>query len=114
MSSLHIDPSLVVLVVLTGLGALVAFRSGARSGYKVARHIPAHPAGHQDGRQPGPGAGHRRGDRRGAVGRGESHYRPSRLGVVSGVPALFAGAAIARLFSVTELLHAPERKRGRR
>jgi hypothetical protein len=38
---------------------------------------------------------------------------PRAWGVAFGVPALFAGAAIARMFSVTELVHAPERK-GRR
>jgi hypothetical protein len=39
---------------------------------------------------------------------------PRAWGVVLGVPALFAGAAIARMFSVTELVHVPERRGGRR
>jgi hypothetical protein len=34
--------------------------------------------------------------------------------VALGVPALFAGAAIARMFSVTEIIHPPTRKRDRR
>ena len=37
MTSAHVDPVLVVLVALAGLGALTAFRSGARSAYKIAR-----------------------------------------------------------------------------
>jgi hypothetical protein len=39
---------------------------------------------------------------------------PRAWGVVFGVPALFAGAAIVRLFSVTELVYGPERKGDRR
>jgi hypothetical protein len=38
MTGAHVDPLLVVLIALAGLGALVAFRSGARSAYKIARH----------------------------------------------------------------------------
>jgi hypothetical protein len=40
---------------------------------------------------------------------------PRAWGVALGVPALFAGTAIARMFSVTELAHTqPSRKGGRR
>jgi hypothetical protein len=39
---------------------------------------------------------------------------PRAWGVALGVPALFAGAAIARMFSVTEILHTTDRKGGRR
>lgn len=39
---------------------------------------------------------------------------PRAWGVVLGVPALFAGSAIARMFSVTEILHAPGGQGGRR
>jgi hypothetical protein len=39
---------------------------------------------------------------------------PRAWGVALGVPALFAGAAIARLFSVTEIIADPTRHRGRR
>lgn len=111
MSASHIDPLLVVLVALGGLGALVAFRSGARSGYKVARHSQ------QVTRMGGNPA---RAVATSVVIIGVQWAvlsfttDPRAWGVVLGVPALFAGAAIARMFSVTELIHAPERKRGRR
>jgi hypothetical protein len=36
---------------------------------------------------------------------------PRAWGVALGVPALFAGSAIARMFSVTELLHQPTHHR---
>jgi hypothetical protein len=36
---------------------------------------------------------------------------PRAWGVALGVPALFAGAAIARLFSVTEIIHHPTHRR---
>jgi hypothetical protein len=39
---------------------------------------------------------------------------PRAWGVALGVPALFAGAAIARLFPVTEIIHTPPQRRGRR
>jgi hypothetical protein len=35
-------------------------------------------------------------------------------GVSLGIPALFTGAAIARMFSVTEIIHPPTHKRDRR
>jgi len=34
--------------------------------------------------------------------------------VALGIPGLFAGAAIARMFSVTEIIYSPAQKRGRR
>jgi hypothetical protein len=39
---------------------------------------------------------------------------PRAWAVALGVPALFAGASIARMFSVTEIIHPPAQKRGRR
>jgi hypothetical protein len=39
---------------------------------------------------------------------------PRAWGVALGVPALFAGAAVARMFSVTEVLRSTDRKGGRR
>ena len=39
---------------------------------------------------------------------------PRAWGVALGVPALFAGSAIARMFAVTELLHDPYSSRGHR
>lgn len=111
MTSLHIDPLLVVLVALSGLGALVAFRSGARSGYKVARHT-------QQVTRMGGNLGRALGTAMVILGVQWSVVSlttdPRAWGVVLGLPALFAGAAIARMFSVTELVHAPERRGGRR
>jgi hypothetical protein len=37
MTSSSLDPALVVVVALAGLGVLAAFRSGARGAYRVAR-----------------------------------------------------------------------------
>ena len=111
MTASHIDPLLVVLVVLAGLGALVAFRSGARSGSRIARHS-------QQVTRMGGNMGRALGTSVVIVGVQWAVVSfttdPRAWGVVLGVPALFAGAAIARMFSVTELLHAPERKGGRR
>ena len=39
---------------------------------------------------------------------------PRAWAVALGVPALFAGSAIARMFSVTEIIYSPAQKRGRR
>lgn len=111
MTASHIDPLLVVLVALAGVGALVAFRSGAHSGYRVARHS-------QQVTRMGGNLGRALGTSVVIVGVQWAVVSlttdPRAWGVVFGVPALFAGAAIARLFSVTELLHARERKGGRR
>ena len=111
MTSSHIDPLLVVLVMLAGLGALVAFRSGARSAYKVARHTQ------QITRMSG-NLSRALGTAVVIVGVQWAVVSfttdPRAWGVVLGVPALFAGAAIARMFSVTELVYAPERRGDRR
>lgn len=111
MTASHIDPLLVVLVALAGLGALVAFRSGARGAYKVARHT-------QQVTRMGGNLGRALGIAVVIIGVQWAVVRftadPRAWGVVLGVPALFAGAAIARMFSVTELIHTPDHKRGRR
>ncbi|MGH3547295.1 MAG: hypothetical protein ACRDQU_04045 [Pseudonocardiaceae bacterium] len=111
MTASHIDSLLVVFVALAGVGALVAFRGGSRSGYRVARHS-------QQVTRMGGNLGRALGTGVVIVGVQWAVVSfttdPRAWGVVFGVPALFAGAAIARLFSVTELLHAPERKGGRR
>ncbi|MCA1695336.1 MAG: hypothetical protein LC749_11720 [Actinobacteria bacterium] len=39
---------------------------------------------------------------------------PRAWGVALGVPALFAGATVARMFSVTEILHSTGHRGGRR
>jgi type IV secretory pathway VirB2 component (pilin) len=111
MTASHIDPLLGVLVALAGLGVLVAFRSGARGGYKIARHS-------QQVTRMGGNLGRALGIAAVIVGVQWAVVRftadPRAWGVVFGVPALFAGAAIARMFSVTELIHTPDHKRGRR
>ena len=110
MTASHISPLLVVFVALAGLGALVTFRSGARSGYRVARHS-------QQVTRMGGNLSRALGTSVLIVGVQWAVVSctsdPRAWGVVFGVPALFAGAAIARLFSVTELLHAPQRRGGR-
>ena len=111
MTASHIDPLLVVLVALAGLGALVTFRSGARGGYKVARQS-------QQVTRMGGNLGRALGTTVVIVGVQWAVVAytadPRAWGVALGVPALFAGSAIARMFSVTELVHTPSGKGGRR
>jgi type IV secretory pathway VirB2 component (pilin) len=103
---------LMVVLALAGLGVLAAFRSGARSGHRLARHS-------QEVTRMG-------GNLARALGIAAvivivqwtvilvtSDARA--WGVVLGVPAVFAGAAIARMFSLTEIVYPPTtQKRGRR
>lgn len=103
---------LLVVVAVVGLGILGAFRSGARSGHRLARHS-------QEVTRMG-------GNLARAVGTAAvivavqwtvvlftSDARA--WGVALGIPGLFAGAAIARMFSVTEIIHSPtHHKRDRR
>jgi hypothetical protein len=109
MTASHIGPLLVVLVALAGLGALVAFRSGARGGYKMAQHS-------QWVTRTGGNLARALGISAVIVGVQWAVVScttdPRAWGVVLGVPALFAGAAIARLFSGTELVHGPQRRTG--
>lgn len=106
-----IAPMLVVVLALAGLGVLAAFRSGARSAYKVARHT-------QEVTRMGGNLARALGTAVVIVGVQWAVVLfttdPRAWGVALGVPAIFAGAAIARLFSVTELLHNPSPRRGRR
>jgi hypothetical protein len=60
MSAASLNAVLVVLVVLAGVGVVAAFRSGARSAYRVARQTQQVT---RMGRQPGPGPGQLRSDR---------------------------------------------------
>jgi hypothetical protein len=102
---------LVGLGALAGLGVVAAFRSGARSAYRVARQT-------QQVTRMGGNLGRALGTA--AVIAGvqwavvSSTSDPRAWGVVLGVPALFAGAAIARMFSVTELVYPPTTYRGHR
>ena len=103
--------ALVVLLVLAGLGALAAFRSGARGAYRVARQT-------QEVTRMGGNLGRALGTTVVIVGIQwlviAYTADPRAWGVVLGVPALFAGSAIARMFSVTEILHTPSGRGGRR
>jgi uncharacterized membrane protein YgdD (TMEM256/DUF423 family) len=102
---------LVGLLVLAGLGALAAFRSGARGAYKVARQT-------QEVTRMGGNLVRALGTAAVIVGvqwAVVAYTTDLRAwGVALGVPALFAGSVIARLFSVTEIVHAPTRNGGRR
>jgi fatty acid desaturase len=111
MTTSSVDPLLVVLVVLAGLGALAAFRSGARGAYKVARQT-------QQVTRMGGNLGRALGTTVVIVAAQWAVVSlttdPRAWGVVFGVPALFAGAAISRMFSVTELAHTMDHQGGRR
>ncbi|MGH3751822.1 MAG: hypothetical protein ACRDRP_03840 [Pseudonocardiaceae bacterium] len=102
---------LVVVLAVAGLGILVAFRSGARSGHRLARHS-------QEVTRMG-------GTLLRALGTAAFivavqwavllFTSDARAWAVAlGIPALFAGAAIARMLSVTEIIHPPTHKRDRR
>ena len=111
MPTSPIDPLLVLVVALAGLGALIAFRSGARGAYKVARRT------HEVTRMGG-NLGRALGTTVVIIGVQWAVVSlttdPRAWGVALGVPALFAGAAVARMFSVTELVHSSEHRGGRR
>jgi hypothetical protein len=102
---------LIVVLALAGVGILAAFRSGARSGHRLARHS-------QEVTRMG-------GNLLRALGTAAFIVAvqwvvvlfttdPRAWAVALGVPAMFAGSAIARMFSVTEIIHPPTHKRGRR
>ena len=104
MSVSHSDVVLVALTALAGLGALMAFRSGARGAYRVARQT-------QEVTRMGVTLG-----RALAVGAVIVAVQwtvvslttdPRAWGVVLGVPALFAGSAVARMFTVADLVRGP-------
>ena len=92
----------VGLVVLAGLGALAAFRSGARGAYQVARQT-------QEVTRMGGNLSRALGTTVVIVGIQWAVVAfttdPRAWAVALGVPALFAGSVIARLFSVTEIVH---------
>jgi hypothetical protein len=111
MNSTHVDVLLVGLAMLAGLGVIAAFRSGARSAYRVARHT-------QHVTRMGGNLIRTLGTAGVIVGMQWAVVSftsdPRAWGVALGVPALFAGSVIARLFSVTELLHDSTHGRGNR
>lgn len=100
----------VVLAVIVGVGVVAAFRSGARSAYRVARRT-------QQVTRMGGNLARALGSAVVIVGIQWAVVSyttdPRAWGVALGVPALFAGSAIARMFSVTELLHQPTHWSGR-
>ncbi|MGH3823731.1 MAG: hypothetical protein ACRDRA_13020 [Pseudonocardiaceae bacterium] len=100
----------VVLAVIAGVGVVAAFRSGARSAYRVARRT-------QQVTRMGGNLARALGSAVVIVGIQWAVVSyttdPRAWGVALGVPALFAGSAIARMFSVTELLHQPTHWSGR-
>jgi hypothetical protein len=99
---------LIVVVALAGLGILATFRSGARSGHRLARHS-------QQVTRMGGNLARALGTAavivavQWAVVLFTSDARA--WGVALGIPGLFAGAAIARMFSVTEIIHPPTHPR---
>lgn len=108
------NPTHVLLVgvaVLAGLGVIAGFRSGARSAYRVSRQT-------QHVTRMGGNLIRALGTAAVIVGMQwavvSTTSDPRAWGVALGVPALFAGSVIARLFSVTELLHDTNHSRGNR
>jgi hypothetical protein len=93
---------LVGLLVLAGLGVMAAFRSGARGAYKVARQT-------QEATRMGGNLARALGTAAVIVGVQWAVVAfttdPRAWAVALGVPALFAGSVIARMFSVTEIVH---------
>jgi hypothetical protein len=93
----------VGLVVLACLGAVAAFRSGARGAYKVAKQT-------QELTRMGGTLARALGTTVVIVGIQWAVVAftsdPRAWCVALGVPALFAGSVIARLFSITEIVHA--------
>jgi hypothetical protein len=111
MNQPHVDLILVGLMVMAGLGAMAAFRSGARGAYRVARQT-------QEVTRMG-------GNLVRALGTSAVIVAvqwvvvsfttdPRAWAVALGVPALFAGSVIARMFSVTEIVHGSAHTGGRR
>lgn len=102
MNPAHIDPLILGVGVLALLGVLVAFRTGARTGSRVA---------HRSRQVSRMGATLTRALLIGAVIAGAqaavvtTTTDPIAWGVALGLPAVFAGAALARVFVVTTLEH---------
>lgn len=111
MSLPQINPLILGAGVLALLGVLVAFRTGARTGTRVAQRS------RQVSRM---GATLTRALLTGALITGvqlavvTSTRDPLAWGVVLGLPAVFAGAAFARVFVVTTVEHDHHSGRGSR
>jgi hypothetical protein len=108
MTPTQIQIGLIVLALLAGVGILTAFRTGARSGHRLARH------NQEVTRMSGNLA-------RALATTGvivtiqwavlATTTDPRAWGVALGVPALVSGGVIARMFSVTEIIHHPQHTR---
>ncbi|HET9253735.1 MAG TPA: hypothetical protein VFO16_00855 [Pseudonocardiaceae bacterium] len=111
MSTANSGLVLVVLAVAAGVGVVAAFRSGARSAYRVSRQT-------QQVTRMGGNLLRALGSAVVIAGMQWAVVSfttdPYAWAVAFGVPALFAGSAIARMFSVTELLHQPTHHRSTR
>jgi hypothetical protein len=104
VTSTQIQIGLIILTVLASVGVLTAFRVGARSGHRLAKHS-------QEVTRMG-----------GNLARAllttavivtirwavlATTTDPRAWGVALGVPALVTGGVIARMLSVTEIIHHP-------
>ena len=111
MNPTQFDVVLIGLGVLASLGMIAAFRTGAHSAYRIARQT-------QHVTRMGGNLARALGTAAVIVGMQWAVVSlttdPRAWGVVFGVPAIFAGSVIARLFSVTELLHDLTYRRGTR
>jgi hypothetical protein len=108
MTPTQIQIGLLAAGVLASIGVLTAFRAGARSGHRLARHS-------QEVTRMG-----------GNLARAllttavivttqwavlATTSDPRAWGVALGIPALVTGGVIARMFSVTEIIHHPQHPR---
>jgi hypothetical protein len=102
MTPLQIQIALIVLAGLAGVGVLAAFRAGARSGHRLARHSQE--------------VTRMSGNLARALATTTvivaiqwmvlaTTTDPRAWGVVLGIPALITGGVIARMLSVTEIIH---------
>lgn len=108
------SPSTLALLALTGLaglGTLAAFRSGARGAYKLARQT-------QKVTRMGGNLLRALITMGVIVGVQWAVLRatpdPRAWAITLSLPALFAGSAIARMFSVTEIIHPGDHHRPHR
>lgn len=99
------------MLALVGVGAVAAFGAGARAAHRTTQHA------REVSRM---GGNLTRALATGAVIVGVQWVvvaytaDPRAWGVALGVPALFAGSAIARMFAVTEIIYGPGSKGNRR
>jgi DMSO reductase anchor subunit len=107
----QLDPMVIGVLIAAAVVAVLAFRGGARTAHRVTQ---------QSREVTRMGGNLTRALTSGAVivavqwGVVASTSDPRALGVVFGLPALFAGSAIARMFAVTEIVHGGHRKEARR